>query len=151
MKLLKQPAMSKSQWKALVLGLVAILTAIILAFATTMPTLAQVTSISQLKDVKSTDYYYQALQSLVENYGCLAGYADGTFRGDRPATRGEFAENLNACLQRVTELIAASESTTSSQENQASIASLEQKVQSLQQAVESIRRSKEAAPENGPI
>ena len=143
--------MSKTQWKALALGLVAILTAIILAFATTMPTLAQISSISQIADVKPSDYYYEALQSLVERYGCLTGFEDGTFRGDRPATRGEFALNLNTCLDRVTELIRAGASTTSPQENQASIASLEQKVQSLQQAVELIRRSREVAPDNGPI
>lgn len=142
--------MSKTQWKALALGLVAILTAIILAFATTMPTLAQMTSITQLEDVKPSDYYYQALQSLVERYGCLTGFNDGTFRGDRPATRGEFAINLNTCLDKVVEL-AARARTTSPQENQASIASLEQKVQSLQQAVELIRRSREGAPDNGPI
>lgn len=143
--------MSKTQWKALALGLVAILTAIILAFATTMPTLAQISSISQMTDVKPTDYYYQALQSLVERYGCLTGFDDGTFRGDRPATRGEFARNLNACLDKVIEVIAAGASTTAPQDNQASIASLEQKVQSLQQAVELIRRSREVAPDNGPI
>jgi len=144
--------MSKTQWKALALGLVAILTAIILAFAATMPiTLAQMTSINQFTDVKPTDYYYQALQSLVERYGCVVGYGDGTFEGDRPATRGELAQNLNTCLDRVTELIRAGGSTTSPQENQASIASLEQKVQSLQQAVELIRRSRECAPDNGPI
>jgi hypothetical protein len=143
--------MSKTQWKALALGLVAILTAIILAFATTMPTLAQISSISQIADVKPSDYYYEALQSLVERYGCLTGFEDGTFRGDRPATRGEFALNLNTCLDKVIELIPASARTTSPQENQASIASLEQKVQSLQQAVELIRRSREVAPDNGPI
>jgi hypothetical protein len=142
--------MSKTQWKALALGLVAILTAIILAFATTMPTLAQITSISQIADVKPSDYYYEALRSLVERYGCVAGYGDGNFEGDRPATRGEVAQNLNSCLDKVTE-IAASARTTSPQENQASIASLEQKVQSLQQAVELIRRSREVAPDNGPI
>lgn len=91
------------------------------------------------------------MQSLVERYGCLTGFDDGTFRGDRPATRGEFAQNLNTCLDKLTELIAAGARTTSPQENQVSIASLEQKVQSLQQAVELIRRSREGAPDNGPI
>ncbi|NJK65893.1 MAG: S-layer homology domain-containing protein [Oscillatoriales cyanobacterium RU_3_3] len=143
--------MSKTQWKALALGLVAILTAIILAFATTMPTLAQITSINQFTDVKPNDYYYQALQSLVERYGCVVGYGDGTFQGDRPATRGEFAYNLNACLDKVTELIRAGASTTSSQENQASIASLEQRVQLIQQAVVKLIRSREGAPNNRPI
>jgi hypothetical protein len=54
--------------------------------------LAQVTSVSQLSDVQPTDWYFQALQSLVERYGCIAGYPDGTYRGDRALTRGEFAQ-----------------------------------------------------------
>lgn len=32
---------------------------------------AQVTSVSQLSDVKTTDWAFQALQSLVERYGCI--------------------------------------------------------------------------------
>ena len=36
--------------------------------------MAQVTSVSQLNDVKSTDWAFQALQSLVERYGCIVGY-----------------------------------------------------------------------------
>ncbi|WP_414528546.1 iron uptake porin [Nodularia chucula] len=68
--------------------------------------LAQVTSISQLSDVQPTDWAFQALQSLVERYGCIAGYPDATFRGNRALTRYEFAAGLNACLDRVNELIA---------------------------------------------
>lgn len=69
--------------------------------------MAQVTSVSQLSDVEPTTWAFQALQSLVERYGCIAGYPDGTFRGDRTLTRYEFAAGLNACLDRVNELIAA--------------------------------------------
>ncbi|NDJ17207.1 iron uptake porin [Myxacorys almedinensis A] len=67
----------------------------------------QVTSVSQLSDVQPTDWAFQALQSLVERYGCIAGYPDRTFRGNRAITRYEFAAGLNACLDRVNELIAA--------------------------------------------
>jgi hypothetical protein len=70
-------------------------------------TQSQVTSISQLSDVQPTDWAFQALQSLVERYGCIAGYPDGTFRGSRAMTRYEFAAGMNACLDRVNELIAA--------------------------------------------
>jgi hypothetical protein len=72
------------------------------------PALAQVTAVSQLSDVKPTDWAFQALQSLVERYGCIAGYPDKTYRGNRALTRYEFAAGLNACLDRVNELIAAS-------------------------------------------
>jgi len=68
---------------------------------------AQVTSVSQLTDVKPTDWAFQALQSLVERYGCIVGYSDKTFRGDRALTRYEFAAGLNACLDRVQELLSA--------------------------------------------
>ncbi|MGG6270277.1 iron uptake porin [Leptolyngbya sp. AN03gr2] len=78
--------------------------------------MAQVTSVSQLSDVRPTDWAFQALQSLVERYGCIAGYpgrealpsAERTYRGNRALTRYEFAAGLNACLDRVNELIAAS-------------------------------------------
>ena len=68
--------------------------------------IAQVTSVSQLSDVQPTDWAFQALQSLVERYGCIAGYPNSTYRGNRALTRYEFAAGLNACLDRVNELIA---------------------------------------------
>jgi hypothetical protein len=64
----------------------------------------QVTSISQFSDVRPTDWAYQALSNLVERYGCVAGYPDGTFKGGRAMTRYEAAALLNACLDRVTEV-----------------------------------------------
>jgi hypothetical protein len=69
--------------------------------------LAQLTSVSQLSDVKPTDWAFQALQSLVERYGCIAGYPNKTFLGNRALTRYEFAAGLNACLDQVNQLIAA--------------------------------------------
>jgi hypothetical protein len=70
------------------------------------PVISQVTSVSQLSDVQPTDWAFAALQSLVERYGCIAGYPNGTYRGNRALTRYEFAAGLNACLDRVNELIA---------------------------------------------
>jgi hypothetical protein len=70
--------------------------------------IGQVTSVSQFSDVKPTDWAFQALQSLVERYGCIVGYPDKTYRGNRALSRWEFAAGLNACLNRVSELIASS-------------------------------------------
>jgi hypothetical protein len=64
----------------------------------------QVTSISQFGDVKPTDWAYQALSNLIERYGCVAGYPDGTYKGQRAMTRFEAAALLNACLDRVSEV-----------------------------------------------
>ncbi|MDX2229236.1 MAG: iron uptake porin [Leptolyngbyaceae cyanobacterium bins.349] len=69
--------------------------------------LDQVTSVSQLTDVRPTDWAFQALQSLVERYGCIVGYPDKTYRGNRALSRFEFAAGLNACLDKIQELIAA--------------------------------------------
>ncbi|MEM9907150.1 MAG: iron uptake porin [Cyanobacteria bacterium P01_D01_bin.44] len=64
--------------------------------------LAQVTSVSELDDVRPTDWAYTALARLVEEYGCIEGYPDRTFRGNRAMSRYEFAAGLNACLDVIT-------------------------------------------------
>jgi hypothetical protein len=79
----------------------------VMEYSSESESMDQVTSISQLSDVEPTDWAFQALQSLVERYGVIAGYPDGTYRGDRALTRFEFAAGLNAALDRVNELIAA--------------------------------------------
>lgn len=71
-------------------------------------TMSQVTNVSQLRDVSPGDWAFEALRSLVERYGCIAGYPDGTFRGNRATSRFEFAAGLNACLQQIERLITTS-------------------------------------------
>ncbi len=65
----------------------------------------QVTSVSELSDVEPTAWAYEALRSLVERYGCIVGYPDRTFRGDRALSRWEFAAGLNACMNVIERLI----------------------------------------------
>ncbi|MBH8564593.1 carbohydrate porin [Nostoc sp. CENA67] len=67
--------------------------------------MAQITSVSQLNDVQPTDWAFQALQSLVERYGCIAGYPDKKYRGNRPVSRYEFAAGVNACLDSINQII----------------------------------------------
>jgi porin len=86
----------------------------------------QVTSVSQLKDVQPTDWAFQALQSLVDRYGALAGYPDGTFRGNRAMTRYEFAAALNAALDRINELISTGKDNLVSREDLATLQRLQQ-------------------------
>jgi hypothetical protein len=68
--------------------------------------LAQITNVSELTDVSPSDWAYQALANLVNNYGCIQGYPDRTFRGQRSLTRFEFAAGLNACMNVLAQLIA---------------------------------------------
>ena len=66
-----------------------------------------VTSVSRLVDVKPTDWAFTALQSLVDRYACIAGNPDRTFRGNQAVTRYEFAAGLNACLDKISELVSS--------------------------------------------
>ena len=70
-------------------------------------TAQNVTSVSQLSDVRTTEWTFTALQSLVERYGCIAGYPERTFRGKQATSRYEFAAGLNACLDKVNEIVSA--------------------------------------------
>jgi hypothetical protein len=98
--------------------------------------LGQVTSVSQLSDVQPTDWAYQALQSLVERYGCIAGYPNGTFRGNRAATRYELAAALNACLDQISDRFATKEDLEAvkalQEEFKAELATLKGRVDSLE-------------------
>ncbi|MBD2605247.1 iron uptake porin [Scytonema hofmannii FACHB-248] len=88
--------------------------------------MGQVTSVSQFSDVQPTDWAFQALQSLVERYGCIAGYPNGTYRGNRAMTRYEFAAGLNACLDRVNELIATATADLVTKEDLATLQRLQE-------------------------
>ncbi len=101
--------------------------------------LPQVTSVNQLSDVRPTDWAYQALASLVEKYGCIAGYPDGTFRGNRAATRYEMAAALNACLDVISDRFATKEDFEKlqklTQEFSAELATLRGRVDNLESRV----------------
>jgi hypothetical protein len=85
-----------------------------------------VTSVSQLSDVQPTDWAFTALQSLVERYGCIAGYPDRTYRGQRAMTRYEFAAGLNACLDKINEIIASGLADKVSKEDLAALQRLQE-------------------------
>jgi hypothetical protein len=72
--------------------------------------LNQVTNVNQLRDVSPTDWAYESLRSLVDRYGCIAGFPNQTYRGNQPLSRYEFAAGLNSCLSQIERLIASSES-----------------------------------------
>ena len=124
--------MKKGLWKFLLVSPVVFATSLLIndsAVAQTQTqeeTLEQVTSVSQFSDIQPTDWAFQALQSLVERYGCIAGYPNSTYRGNRALTRYEFAAGLNACLNRVNELIATSTADLVNKENLATLQRLQE-------------------------
>jgi hypothetical protein len=81
--------------------------------------LGQVTNVNQLRDVSPTDWAYEALRSLVDRYGCIAGFPNQTYRGSQSLTRYEFAAGLNSCLNQIERLIASSESSVSQEDLEA--------------------------------
>jgi hypothetical protein len=103
---------------------------------------SQVTSVSQLSDVQPTDWAFTALQSLVERYGCIAGYeisgaapsptvprlkqTTRVYRGQRALTRYEFAAGVNACLDKINEIISAGLADKVSKEDLAALQRLQE-------------------------
>jgi hypothetical protein len=104
--------------------------------------LEQVTSVSQLSDVKPTDWAFEALRSLVERYGCISGYPDGRYRGNRAMTRYEFAAGLNGCLEKITQLIDTSSADFVTKEDLATLQRLQEEfateLTSIQQRVDTL-------------
>jgi len=52
---------------------------------------------AQLTDVPPGHWAYDAVKKLVD-IGCVEGYPDGTFKGDRPMTRYEYAMVVSRCM-----------------------------------------------------
>lgn len=77
----------------------------------------QVTSVNQLADVQPTDWAFAALQALVDRYDCMVGYPNQLFQGNRAITRYEFAAGLNACLDRLNQLLASATVDLAEREN----------------------------------
>ena len=66
----------------------------------------------QFSDVSPTNWAYQAIVNLNANYGCLAGYPNGTLKPAQDATRAELAALTNACLDRISEFSSAEDART---------------------------------------
>ena len=71
------------------------------AVANDEQSMASLPSVSELSDVRPTDWAFQALQSLMERHGCIRGDPDGLYRGMQSLTRFEFAVSLNSCLHQI--------------------------------------------------
>ncbi|WP_009630240.1 iron uptake porin [Synechocystis sp. PCC 7509] len=63
--------------------------------------IAQITSVDELSDVEPTNWAYLALASIIQRYGAISGYPDGTFRGNRSLSRYEFAAALQGVLEQI--------------------------------------------------
>jgi hypothetical protein len=73
--------------------------------------ISQSNSIKEFSDIQPTDWSYQALQNLIERYGCLSGFSDRAYRGQQTVTRAEFAAGLNSCLNSIEKIITKTTST----------------------------------------
>jgi len=66
--------------------------------------LEQVTDVNQLRDIDP--FWFEALDEMVSKYGCLVGYPDNTYRGERPITRYEMAAALSLCMENIEKFLA---------------------------------------------
>lgn len=96
-----------------------------------------VTSVSELSYVQPTDWAFQALQFLVERYGCIVGYPDSQYRGNRALTRYEFADGLSSCLDQASKLIGSSTSDLATKQD---LESLQRLAEEFSQEIAQLRR-----------
>jgi hypothetical protein len=99
---------------------------------------AQFAPVYGLTDVQPGDWAFQALRNLIDNYGCLSGFPDGTFRGDRAVSRFEFAAGLSACLDQIVEVL-PEDIATVAQLQSSFAAELNTRVDALEAEVEALR------------
>ena len=106
-------------------------------------TLAQISNASQLKDVQPSDYYFQSLQSLIKKYKVNVAYPDGTFKADRPMTRGDFAIFLNDGLNNISQSITTE---TADLSTLADLAHLQKMAEELEQKIAAIEKWQNGLP-----
>jgi S1-C subfamily serine protease len=58
-------------------------------------------------DVSPDDPSFSAILSMVDKYGCMRAYEDGSFRPLDSQTRGEFAFDINTCFDKIVEKFSA--------------------------------------------
>ncbi|MBO3460046.1 iron uptake porin [Aetokthonos hydrillicola] len=104
--------------------------------------LTEQNSVSELSDVKPTDWAYQALRSLTIRYGVTLGYPNGIFAGNRSLSRYEFAAGLAAVLEKVNSIIGSAVGNPYVQEDMMTLRRLQKEYRSaldqLQHNVDSI-------------
>ncbi|MBD6616870.1 S-layer protein [Komarekiella sp. 'clone 1'] len=113
--------------------------------------MSEITSVSQLEDVQPSNWAFAALQSLIERYGCISGYPNGTYLGNRTISRYEFAVGLNACLVRINEFITNNKINTVNNEDLIQLqrlqAEFQGELQQLQERLETVQdRTDELQP-----
>ncbi|MEL6496622.1 MAG: iron uptake porin [Cyanobacteria bacterium J06623_7] len=91
----------------------------------------QVTNVNQLRDVAPTDWSYEAIRSLSDRYGCISGFPNGTYRGNQPITRYEFAAGLNSCFQQIERSVNDKFGQSSNESEQHAVADFAAKIDDL--------------------
>jgi|SRR5919202_4912156 hypothetical protein len=109
--------------------------AVILGFTVVLGSRA-VAQVPDPSDIKPTDSTAQSVPSTPEHYGCLSGYGERTYQGDRPISRYEFAAVLNACLNQLNQRI---NSNTGERATQEDLAVPKRQLETLKSELERLR------------
>ena len=102
-----------------------------------MPKQQVVAQVTPLNDVKPTDHYFQALQSLVERYGCVRGFKDMAMSHARGLQRGELITSLDLCVGRINEML---ELATKDMPKAEDLGTIQKLLREVEADVSSIRR-----------
>jgi hypothetical protein len=89
-------------------------------------TTTQTNTSSEILEVKPDSWEFTTLSSLISRYGCIAGYPDRNYRNQRTLTRYEFAAGLNACLDKINEIISSGLANKVSKEDLAALQRLQE-------------------------
>jgi Carbohydrate-selective porin, OprB family len=87
---------------------------------------SHINTVAELSDVDPNQWAFQALKSLIERYGCIEAYPSKKYLGNRILTRYEFAAGLNACLNKVNEVLASATDPLATKEDLAAIQRLQE-------------------------
>lgn len=88
-------------------------------------------------DVSPDDPSFSAILSMVDKYGCMRAYEDGSFRPLDGQTRGEFAIDINTCLEKIVEKFSAGGSVIPRKDFE----SLQKTVETLAQEIKSLKNT----------
>ena len=99
----------------------------------------QPTLVLPFTDVPPDHWAYQALLNLAGTYGCVSGYPDGTFRGERAMTRYEFAAGMNSCLGSLSNLV--------TQQDGSSQAEVEALIDDMERSLDELRQLEQRLPD----
>ena len=104
-----------------------------------VPRFSLPTSVNQIPDLEPTDFYFEDMRRLVERYGCVPIYPDGTFRGNSFITRAEMGVALNSCFDQLVGNALSEPARPVNLATKSEVEELQNRINTLQEKVDRLR------------